>query len=247
MGMPRVVIIAAMKQEVTPLLHDATFSWKPYPRLTIGLGTWRSDRAALVCGGIGLKAAGEATEQAIREFSPSLVISAGLAGALVPELHVATIVRPECVVNSSTGARHSVLGGHGTLVTATGVAGEHGKRLLARHFEAQSADMEAAAVAAVAQSHGKLFAVIKSISDEYDFDMPDLNAFITAEGRFETRRFGLFVATRPRLWPVVRQLAHNSKLASVELCRELRNVILEDQTTNSTAPARRSRESQATR
>jgi adenosylhomocysteine nucleosidase len=230
--MPSIVIIAAMKQEVAPLLHDSAFSWKPSTRITTGFGAWTSDRVALVCGGIGAKAATLATSRAIEEFSPALVISAGLAGALVPELHVAHVVRAACIVSSSTGARYAVLGGEGTLVTASGVAGVEGKRLLARHFNAESADMEAAHVAEVAQGHGISFAAVKSISDEYDFNMPDLNGFITAEGRFETRRFGLFIATRPRLWPVVRQLARNSRLASVELCRELRNLILQDPVKN---------------
>jgi adenosylhomocysteine nucleosidase len=226
--MPNIVIIAAMKQEVDPLLNDSAFSWKPNTRITTGFGAWASDRVALVCGGIGAKAATIATSRAIEEYSPGLVISAGLAGALVPGLHVAHVVRPACVVSSSTGTRYAVLGGEGTLVTASGVAGAEGKRLLARHFNAEAADMEAAFVAEVAQRHGKLFVAVKSVSDEHDFEMPDLNDFITAEGRFETRRFSLFLATRPRLWPVVRQLARNSRLASVELCRELRNLILQD-------------------
>src|SRR5690242_15138222 len=162
-AMPSIVIIAAMKQEVAPLLHDATFSWKPNARITTGFGAWTSDRVALVCGGIGAKAATTATERAIEQFSPTLVISAGLAGALVPGLHVAQVVHPALVVSSSTGTRYTVLGGEGTLVTASGVAGAEGKRLLARHFNAEAADMEAAFVAQVAQRRGKLFAAVKSV------------------------------------------------------------------------------------
>jgi adenosylhomocysteine nucleosidase len=245
--MPNIVIIAAMKQEVAPLLRDPALAWKPYSKLHIGPGTWHNDRAALICGGIGLKAAAAATEAALSEFSPALVISAGLAGALVPGLHVGAVLRPECIVNSSTGERYQVLGGQGTLVTASGVAGEHGKRLLARHFSSESADMEAAAVAALAQRHGRMFVALKSISDEYDFDMPDLNPFITTDGRFETRRFLIWLATRPRQWPAIRQLARNSKVASVELCRELRNLILDDQSTSQADQTGRPRESQPAR
>lgn len=245
--MPNIVIIAAMKQEMAPLLRDSVLAWKPYSKLQIGQGAWHNGRAALICGGIGLKAATTATEKSLAEFDPALVISAGLAGALVPGLHVGNVVRPDCIVNSSTGARYQVLGGHGTLVTASGVAGEHGKRLLARHLSAEFADMEAAAVAAVSQRHGKMYVAIKSISDEYDFAMPDLNPFITADGRFETRRFAIHLATHPRLWPAVRQLARNSKVASVELCRELRNLILQDQSTSQAEQTGRPRESQPAR
>jgi adenosylhomocysteine nucleosidase len=245
--MPETVIIAALKQEMMPLLCDPIFSWKENPRLHALNGAWETDRAAVVCGGIGANAAARATEDAIREYHPARVISAGLAGALVPGLHVGDILRPSTVVNSSTGERYQIPGGEGVLVTASEVAGEHGKRLLARHFHADSADMEAASVAAVALKHGVPFAIVKSISDEYDFDMPDLNAFITSDGRFQTARFSAYLIAHPRLWPLVRQLARNSKAASVQLCRELRNLILQDTTTNDCETAGRPRESQPAR
>jgi adenosylhomocysteine nucleosidase len=176
---------------------------------------------------------------------PEAIVSAGLAGALVPGFHVANVVRPSSVVNSSTGQSFDAHGNNGVLVTASEVAGEEGKRLLARHFSADCADMEAAAVADVAQTHGIPFTAVKSISDEYDFEMPDLNGFIASDGRFQTRRFALFILTRPRLWPAVRQLARNSRLASLELCRELRNLILKD-TAKTDSEAGRPRESQPT-
>jgi adenosylhomocysteine nucleosidase len=245
--MQRVVIIAALKQEMLPLLRDTAFVWKVAPRLHALYGAWETDRAALLCGGIGLKAARAATEAAILEYAPSLVISAGLAGALVPGLHVGNVVRPSTVVSSSTGERYQLSGENTVLVTASEVAGEHGKRLLARHFTADCADMEAAGVAAVAQQHGTGCVVLKTISDEYDFAMPDLNPFITDDGRFQTRRFALSLSMRPRLWPAVRRLARNSKIASLELCRELRNLILQVTTTNGPEPAGRPRESQPAR
>jgi adenosylhomocysteine nucleosidase len=241
------VIIAALKQEMMPLLHDPTFSWRATSLIDVPYGAWESTNAVLICGGIGAKAATFATEQAVRHFHPANFISAGLAGALVPGLHVAQVIYPACVVNPSTGQRFAVPGGHGTLVTASEVAGAEGKRLLARHFDAECADMEAAAVAAIAEQNGIGFSALKSISDEYDFEMPDLNAFITSEGRFQTRRFATSMIARPRMWAVVRQLARNSRVASVELCRELRNLILQDTATNGPEPAGRPRESQPAR
>lgn len=230
-----------------PLLCDPTFSWKENPRLKALNGAWENDRAAVVCGGIGASAAARATEDAILEYHPARIISAGLAGALVSRLHVAQVVHPATVVNSSTGERYQIEGGEGVLVTTSEVAGEHGKRLLAGHFHADAADMEAASVAAVAQIHGIPFAVVKSISDEHDFNMPDLNAFITSDGRFQTARFSVYLIAHPRLWPLVRHLARNSKAASVQLCRELRNLILQDTTANDCEPAGRPRESQPAR
>jgi len=241
------MIIAALKQEMAPLLHDSAFTWKANHRIPSAYGAWEDLRVALICGGMGAKPAALATTRGIDEFKPTTIISAGIAGALVPGMHVGMVVKPATVLNPSTGTRYQVAGGEGVLVTASEVAGEQGKRLLARHFGADCADMEATAVAAVAQEHGIKFIALKSISDEFDFEMPDLNQFITKDGRFQTRQFVIFMLTRPRLWPSVRQLAQNSRIASLELCRSLRNLILQEAATNQAEPAGRPRESQPAR
>jgi adenosylhomocysteine nucleosidase len=245
--MSKTVIIAAMKQEIAPLLQDRTFVWRANSRVHAVNGAWDSATVALVCGGVGHKPAFTATLSAIQEFQPTLVVSAGLAGALVPGLHVAQVLRPATVVSSTSGDIFQIANGRGKLVTASGVAGEEGKRLLARHFSADAADMEAAAVAAAARQHGIEFAAVKAISDDHQFEMPPLDDFISADGRFLQRRFAIYLLVRPRLWPAVRQLAANSKIASLELCRELRNLIQQHSSSTQELHAGRPRESQPTR
>ena len=77
--------------------------------------------------------------------------------------------------------------------------------------------MEAAAVAAAARAHGIHFAATKVISDELDFEMPEMARFIDAQGRFKTASFALFVALRPWLWKPVALLASNSRKAAQAL------------------------------
>jgi nucleoside phosphorylase len=55
---------------------------------------YESKYAVAVCGGIGAEAARRAAEAAIVVYSPEVIISAGIAGALVPELHVGETVFP---------------------------------------------------------------------------------------------------------------------------------------------------------
>jgi hypothetical protein len=85
--------------------------------------------------------------------------------------------------------------------------------------------MECAAVARAALTHNLPFIAIKSISDEYDFELPEMQAFIK-DGEFQTRRFALHVALRPWLWFSVLCLARNTKIASENLCAWLRESAL---------------------
>ena len=111
------------------------------------------------------------------------------------------------------------------LVTASGMAGQEAKRLLARQHSAQLVDMEAAAVGEVAKRHGVAFTAVKAISDEADFDLPEMEPFVDTQGRFLTGRFVMHAAFRPKMWATVRTLAGNTARASVELCTALKNLI----------------------
>jgi adenosylhomocysteine nucleosidase len=140
---------------------------------------------------------------------------------------------PETIVHSIEGeaVQYRAISGvpgfqpKGTLVSACGISGTKGKRLLARQYQGDAVDMEAASVAAVARAQGIPFMAVKAISDEYDFPVPDLDSFVDADGRFKTGRFVLHAITRPSLWPVMRRLAANSGRASKQLCQTLRMLL----------------------
>ena len=94
--------------------------------------------------------------------------------------------------------------------------------MLADRWKADVVDMEAAAVAAVAQERGIEFVAVKAISDELDFEMPPVGQFVDGDGKFETVRFAVYVAMRPKWWSAVRQLNANSRMASVNLSHAVR-------------------------
>ena len=85
--------------------------------------------------------------------------------------------------------------------------------------------MEAAAVARAAQKHNLPFLAVKSISDELNFELPEMNLFIR-QGQFRTKSFVLYIAPRPWLWPRVVRLARNTERASQNLCAWLRESAL---------------------
>src|SRR5258708_15398035 len=81
--------------------------------------------------------------------------------------------------------------------------------------------MEAAGVAAAARAHNVKFGAIKVISDESNFEMPQMARFIDPQGGFRTASFALFVTLRPRLWARVVTLASNSRKAARALGKHL--------------------------
>jgi adenosylhomocysteine nucleosidase len=231
--MSKIAIIAALEREIHSLVKD-------WPLASIqhegrDFTFHEGGHAVVVCGGIGAEAARHAAEAAIAHYSPDLLISAGVAGALVPELNVGDTIFPAMVIDTKDGSRHQTAIPHSPIGnTALGrtilasypeIASLAQKQQLAKSYGAHAVDMEAAAVARVAQSHNLPFLVVKAISDEVHFEIPEMNRFVR-QGRFETKLFLFHVALRPWLWLRVIRLARNTRIASDNLCAWLRNSIL---------------------
>ncbi len=110
------------------------------------------------------------------------------------------------------------------LATSQRVSDAAEKQQLFTKFGADVVDMEAAAVAQVARERGLRFAAIKSISDEAEFDMPPLDRFVD-QGKFDTRRFLVYVALHPRWWGTLGKIKKNSEIAAENLCRAVGHLI----------------------
>ena len=230
---PRIAIVAALEREVHPLI-------KTWPRNAAEhegreLIFFESKYAVVVVGGIGAEAARGAAQAVIVRYSPDVIVSAGIAGALVPELHVGETIFPARVIDAKDGSRHetaiknaplsNTALGRAVLVTSPQISGRRQKEHLAKSYGAQAVDMESAAVARAAMSHNIPFIAIKTISDECDFEMPEMSQFVR-DGRFQEKRFVLYTALRPWLWLRVLRLARNARIASENLCAWLRESAL---------------------
>jgi adenosylhomocysteine nucleosidase len=210
--MYKVGIIAALEREVRPLVR----TWRICEKEQGGrrFRFFEKDDAVLVCGGIGAEAARRAAEAMIALYSPAAIYSTGFAGALDPKLKVGDILLPRRLVDAGDGSCVEMEIGGGVLVSFGAVAGKAQKEKLREAFSAHAVDMEAGAVARAAQLRGVRFAVVKVISDEFDFDLPETERFVDANGRFLEARFALFAAIRPWLWVRVLRLAANSGRAA---------------------------------
>jgi adenosylhomocysteine nucleosidase len=217
--MPEVAIIAALEREVSAF----TKGWSRVQQDHEGRSFvfFERDEMVVVCGGIGLEAARRAAEAVTALYRPKLLLSAGFAGALIATLHVGDLVTPGVVIDARDGSRVELHTLGNTLVSFMAVAGVEQKAVLAQAYSAQAVDMEAAAVAAAARAHGLPFGAFKVISDESNFEMPQMARFIDAQGHFQTASFALFAFLRPWLWPRVARLARNSKKAAASLAQWL--------------------------
>ncbi|MCU1272651.1 MAG: phosphorylase family 1-like protein [Bryobacterales bacterium] len=242
--MPKIAIIAAIERELWPLIK----SWPAtnFDHEGREFTFYESDYAVGVCGGIGAESARRAAEAIIVRYSPEVLISAGVAGALVPELRAGETIFPSTVIDTKDSSRHhtaiqnAALGGSSlartVLASYPEIASVAQKHQLAKSYGAHAVDMEAAAVARAAQAHHLGFLAIKAISDESDFELPEMSRFIR-DGKFRTNRFILHVAVRPWLWLKMIRLARNTQLASHSLCAWLRESAL----TNTIVPCTISR------
>jgi adenosylhomocysteine nucleosidase len=215
----KVAIVAALDREVWPLVKD----WPARSREHEGRSFkfFEKAPAVLVCGGIGAEAARRAAEAVITFYRPSLIISAGFAGALLPTMQAGDLLTPAHVIDASDGSRRAAGTGGGVLITFEGIADAEQKAKLADAFGAHAVDMEAASVARSAEAHGVNFLACKVISDTHDARLPPIKRFVDASGRFHPLAFVLHVAVRPWLWGGVMRLARNSTVAAKALSEAL--------------------------
>jgi adenosylhomocysteine nucleosidase len=219
MDMPKVAIVAALDREVRGVIRNCARVERAYQGRKFVF--FEHDETVVVCGGIGVDGARRAAEAVIALYHPALVQSVGFAGALQSALRVGDIFAPAVVIDARDGSRAEIEGGNGVLITFMTVADADQKANLAKAYGAQAVDMEAAAVAAAARAHGIHFGVVKVISDELSFKMPETARFINSQGRFRSAAFAAYVALRPWLWRRVAALARNSSKAAHALAEHL--------------------------
>ena len=218
--MTRTALIAAMPGELKPIVRG----WKHAVRN--GVHTWSHRDENLyvaACAGAGQAAATRAFA-AVEEDAPiDLVFSLGWAGALVSGVPAGSAHNIGGVIDSRTGERFRCDAGAGDrwLVTSPIVADREEKLRLAETYSASLVDMEAAAIARLAQMRGIPFYCLKGVSDPLDAQLPDFNRFIDANGQFQTTRLALYALLRPWHWPALLQMGENSKRASQSIAESL--------------------------
>lgn len=219
--MTRVAILAALPGELKPIVRG----WPHSTRNGIHFWAQRTEEEEWIaaCAGAGQAAATRAFA-ALEEGGPiDLVFSVGWVGALRAEIAPGTAHNAAGVIDARTGERFHCDAGAGEawLVTSPRVAGEAEKLRLASAYSAHLVDMEAAAIARLAAMREIPFYCIKGVSDGLHDRLPDLNPFLSPDGRFQLARFVLFAAIRPWYWSALLKMGENSKRASQSIAESL--------------------------
>ncbi len=217
--MCRVAILTALPMELAPLVKGWSRSVRHMNDRDYTV--FESNDVVALAGGIGGEAARRATEAMIQTFAPHEIISAGLCGALVPELKVGNVFWPRTVLDSRDGTRQDRGAGYGVLISHGSVVGKPGKETLATQYGAQIVDMEASSVARACGWRGVDFRAVKAVSDDLDFALPPMDRFVDAQGQFQTARFVLATVMHPDWWLPVARLGRNSSLAAQALAQAL--------------------------
>ena len=226
--MTRTAIIAAMPAELKPLTRD----WGHSHSNGVDLWRWSFADGEWIagCAGAGIQAATRAFAEVEKTGPLDKVISTGWAGALREDLAPGQALDVSAVIDARTGERFvsAVPLPDCCLVTSPKVADAHGKLRLAETYSAALVDMEASAIARLAQMRGIPFYCIKGISDGYTAKLPDFNRFISPEGHFKTLRFTLFALLRPSYWPALIRMGENSKRAARGIADSLLELLDKD-------------------
>jgi adenosylhomocysteine nucleosidase len=234
--MGKIGIVTAMETEIWPLVRR----WPVAIREHGGrkLKFFEKDEVVAVAGGIGHAAGQRAAEALIAFYGPDVIIATGLAGGLTSQWKAGRTMIAAEVIDEASGCRYATAAGEGTVVSSRTIAGAAKKRELAQRFAADVVDMEGAAVAEVALAHGARFLAVKAVSDERDYDLPPLQEFVDAEGRFQSARFSWHAAWHPRWWPMIVSLKLNTDRAARTLATTLEKVI-EREATRTAQPVSR--------
>jgi adenosylhomocysteine nucleosidase len=223
--MTRTAIIAAMSAELKPL----TRGWQHQRQNGVDLWRWSFDDGEWIaaCAGAGIQAATRAFAEVEKTGPIDQLISSGWAGALRGELAPGQACDVSAVIDAHTGERHvTAVPIHDCcLVTNPKVADAHEKLRLAETYSASLVDMEASAIARLAQMRGIPFYCIKGISDGYTEQLPDFNRFISPNGQFRTLRFVLFAILRPKHWPALIRMGENSRKAARSIADSLLDLL----------------------
>src|SRR6266566_4326844 len=98
----RIAIVAALERELRPLIQGWRVTKRQHQEREFTLH--EGEYAIVICGGIGAESGRRAAEAAIALYSPDLIISAGVAGALVPELQIGDTIFPATVIDTQDGS-----------------------------------------------------------------------------------------------------------------------------------------------
>lgn len=188
-------------------------------------------RARTVITGMGMHKATNVVTQVLSEEVPALVVSAGFAGGLNPELQLGQVlyddehVGPARDVLATLGLRKGRFV-HSDRVVVTGAE----KARLRTRSGADAVEMESSGIVTVCLQRRVPVLVMRVISDTAQEELPmDFNQYTGADGGLNTVRLMLGIARRPTVIPRLMRFRRRLNHAAHALADALQDVLASDQ------------------
>lgn len=193
------------------------------------------DKVHVFLTGIGRENAEKAAREFLAAHKPSLLMTCGFAGGLIPELKIGDVIFETPQRN---GAGDDVYAAVRSKLAAAGAkegkvfcadriaATAADKKQLHEDTGADAAEMESGAVQAVCKGQGIPCVTVRVISDTADQDLPlDFNKFLKEDKSLDMSKLMMAVAKAPWKMGALMELQKNTKLAAQRLADVLVHVI----------------------
>jgi adenosylhomocysteine nucleosidase len=162
--------ICAMPMELKPLVNRLSLQKVKIGGVTMHAGVLDDQPVVAIVTGMGTKLARERTERLLDAVPVKWVVVVGITGAVEDETPIGTLVLPEVVVNSATGAEYRPFplaegAPNGKMWTGDELLVDPDVLADLRSKGVVSLDMETAAIAEVCERRGIPWSVFRVISD----------------------------------------------------------------------------------
>ena len=167
-------------------------------------------------------------------FRPTLVLSAGFSGALIPGLRIGDLILADSLCDGDGALATAVTAvphptatyRRGRLLTVASLVGRpEEKRLLGERNGAVAVDMESAVVARLCQAAGVPFGCLRVISDEVDAPLSEALLGVLGAGRVRPGRLIAAVLRRPALIAELLRLGAHTRTAARRLAEGLEELL----------------------
>jgi adenosylhomocysteine nucleosidase len=216
-----VAFVCAMPIEVEPLVRMLSLRETVVDDASFHTGALDGRPVVAVVTGMGTELATAGMTRLLARFDVSFVLVVGITGALESETPIGTLVLPEIVKNSETGAtfRPSVVGAamhHGTMWTTNGLTTDAAVLARLRAEGVVSLDMETAAIAEICEARGIPWSVFRVISDRANDGTVDEEVFHLSnqDGTPNPAAIERYMAEHPERLSLLAEMGENASLAT---------------------------------
>ena len=210
-----------MPMELSPLVKKLGLQKTEIDGVPVHAGTLGDRQVVAIVTGMGTKLAKEGTERLLDALPVERVVVVGITGAVENEMPIGTLILPEVVVNSATGAEYrpepladgtpsgKMWTGDELLIDPDVLAELRGRGVV-------SLDMETAAIAESCEQRGIPWSVFRVISDRASDGSVDEEVFgmSNQDGTPNAAKVAKYFAKHPGRIPQMARLAKGSKLAT---------------------------------